>query len=674
MAQPQAKNASLLLLLITMCLWVGCRSSEMKDFSLDTIEAQSEARLKFLVDTSVTLPEITQYTSVRQQLDSLIYYAEWIKHYEEDIAFFYAQKAYDIATEKNLSFPRGVSAYQIGALKGRRALYGEDIEDALVDARISQRLIGDYNRSDWNMHIYLLMGFLLERQPDSDTARYYFNQALNQLEKLSLDSSIIYKNKALILHNLANSFSTQDSLLESNLYFQSDSLYQLINDIDDRKDLWLDWAVFYEYHHHFNKADSLYHLCLNIGQQKKDNDFLAATYQAMGDLYSTQFLATKNQLYLKKSIDALKKCISYESEKDFKYITYGTLGSIFQNSWAFDIDESHFDSAIHYYKLSIIKARKEGARRNLTWVSNNLSTLCEYETINCEKILGEKIVHFLNNNYMGLLDTLTKHSKAAFLRINKVEQRDIRINAANKRKNQFYIGIGIVGILGVIFLLLLQQQQNRRLTAEMEALRAQINPHFISNSLNAIESLVNLGNAKAAAKYLVHFSRLSRQILNGSRTATTSLAEELKTLSHFLALEQLRFRDKLNYEVVIDEAINQELVLIPAMILQPYVENAIWHGIKPKQTGGKISVKIHKIGKKLRCIIEDNGIGRTASDKLKKASILQHKSMGMKITEERLKGMGRIKGARIVIEDLTDELGNASGTRVILQLPYKFRK
>lgn len=674
MTRTPTKNALLLMLSITICLWVGCGSSEMKDFSLDTIEAQSEARLKFLADTSLTLPQIKQYTSTRQQLDSLLYYAEWVKNYKEDISLLYAQMGYDLATEENLNFSRAVSAYQLAIFKGLKALYGENIEGAMVDAKISQRLMDEYNRPDWNMHINNLIGSLFRRQYQMDTARYYFTQSLNQLDKLQLKPTIVIKNKAKILHYLGTTMSmSEDSLTISQLYAESDSLYETINEKEGRKELWVDWALLHYNNKKYTNADSLYNLCIKFGQEEQDIDILENINLNKGIMYYFQFSETENTEYFDKSIRALKTSLTYGREKKFQYLTYFTLGTNYHYSWAIDIDESHGDSAVQYYKMAIIKASQEGANRPLKTYCKNLVELCSYSTINCDSLIGQETVTFINSNYLTLLDTLTKHSKSAFQRINTVEQRDIRVNAENNRKNQLYFGLAILGAIGAIFLMLLQGQQNRRLKAEMKALRAQINPHFISNSLNAIESLVNLGNAKAAAKYLVHFSRLSRQILNGSRSATTSLSEELKTLKHFLALEQLRFRDKLTYETRVAEDINQELVLVPAMILQPYVENAIWHGIKPKQTGGKVLIQVQKVGKKLRCIVEDDGIGRAAADKMRKTSVLQHKSMGMQITEERLKGMGRIKGSQVKIEDLMDESGIPCGTRVILQFPYKLK-
>ena len=153
-----------------------------------------------------------------------------------------------------------------------------------------------------------------------------------------------------------------------------------------------------------------------------------------------------------------------------------------------------------------------------------------------------------------------------------------------------------MSIVLVIFLLqiILQIQQQKRLQARMETLRAQINPHFMSNSLNAIESLVNQDQKQAASKYLIHFSRLTRRLLNSSRNPQTSLKEELKTLEHFLALEQLRFRDKLQYDIMVASGLNPENIEVPAMILQPYVENAIWHGLMHKEGTGNILIELKK--------------------------------------------------------------------------------
>jgi len=245
------------------------------------------------------------------------------------------------------------------------------------------------------------------------------------------------------------------------------------------------------------------------------------------------------------------------------------------------------------------------------------------------------------------------------------------MNIFNSYMIQLYLGLGIIG---TIFFIHYQNKKNKHLQAKLKAMRVQINPHFVSNSLNAIESLINLGNSKAASKYLVHFSRFSRQILNSSKIATISLAQELKTLKHFLVLEQLRFREKLSYDIQVDSTINQDLVMVPAMILQPYVENAIRQGLQPKAAGGHILIKVSKRGKVLSYCIEDNGVGSVRSSEIRATSVLKDQSMGMQITEERLKAIVRIKGTEVVIQDLMDNKGQACGTRKLIRFPYKIKE
>ncbi|MEL7531685.1 MAG: histidine kinase, partial [Bacteroidota bacterium] len=188
--------------------------------------------------------------------------------------------------------------------------------------------------------------------------------------------------------------------------------------------------------------------------------------------------------------------------------------------------------------------------------------------------------------------------------------------------------------------------------------------------------LVNQDKKEAAAKYLIHFSRFSRKILNSSRSGFTSLANELETIEHFLALEQLRFRDKLHYHVFADESLDADQIEVPAMVIQPYVENAVLHGLKPKKQAGTLYIHVESQGKDLRIVIEDDGIGRQKSRELQSASVLQknRKSQGMQITAERIKSMGKVKGKHVEIIDLYDEDHRAEGTKVVLRMPLKQRK
>ena len=163
----------------------------------------------------------------------------------------------------------------------------------------------------------------------------------------------------------------------------------------------------------------------------------------------------------------------------------------------------------------------------------------------------------------------------------------------------------------------------------MQALRAQMNPHFISNSLNAIEELIHDKQAQKAADYLIEFSRLCRMVLNHSRYEEITLQEEIESLKYILSLEQLRLPDKLKYAIEVDPELESSHIRIPAMLIQPYVENAIWHGIYPKEGIGQVKVIIRKkSAQQLECIIEDDGVGRAKSLERKKTICFQPQILG----------------------------------------------
>lgn len=659
--------------LLVLLLLYGCGRYSGSDFEPNALRQLTEKELVIYADTSKVMERIHTMDNASEQVDSLLHFAEWVKNYDEEATLHYAQYAYDIATENNWNIPRGISANRLAWSKGKRAKYGEDVEDALVDAQISRRLLKDHEVPFWQVDLNNLLGYLYNRQGLTDSARYYFQLALEQVPTLKIEPELVQWNQAMIYHNLATTLESSDVLLKQNYYERSDSLFEVANNWENRTRLWLDWAFFYTLQHQqqaYEKADSLLHLCLAYGRANNDQNLLARAHYRRGYLYHKRFDKSDSLIHFTLAVEQLKK--SLEIPSDNTYRTYQKLGTVFQNSWAIDIDESHADSAIYYYKQALIGAREEGGIWLMKEISQELAYLYSYRDGLHQEALGEPIGPFLDENYRGVVDTITGYAKAAFRRINEVEQRDLRVSAAERRRSQMRIGLAALLAVGVLFVIFMQRLQNRRLRAEMSALRAQINPHFISNSLNAIEHLVNKGEARKASKYLVHFSRLTRQILNGSSNNVISLDQELKTLKHFLALEQLRFSDKLSFTIDCDPAIVKDEIAVPALILQPYIENAIIHGIKPKMEGGRIEVKVNRENQVLKFVIEDNGIGREAAQKRKEASVLQQqKSMGMEITQRRLKSLGKVKGPALQIEDLVDDQGNAAGTRVTLRLPLK---
>lgn len=203
------------------------------------------------------------------------------------------------------------------------------------------------------------------------------------------------------------------------------------------------------------------------------------------------------------------------------------------------------------------------------------------------------------------------------------------------------------------------------------ALKAQINPHFMSNCLTAIQHLIINGRVNEANHYLAKFSLLVRQVLNFSSKSLVTLNEELEITELNIDLEQLRFENKFEYEIEIEDSSKLNQALVPPLILQPIVENAIWHGLLPikKVRSGVLKIKISTKYEMLYIIIEDNGIGR--SSKMRVPGNIKE-SKGIQITRQRIQNLNNLyktANADLIYEDLKDDYGNSLGTRVIIVLP-----
>jgi len=219
---------------------------------------------------------------------------------------------------------------------------------------------------------------------------------------------------------------------------------------------------------------------------------------------------------------------------------------------------------------------------------------------------------------------------------------------------------------------LLEKQKLLAIKAELKALRAQMNPHFTFNTLSAIQTAVNNSDIVNASKYIGDFASLIRKVLENSKRAQIPLEEELDMLKLYIELEQLRFSSKFSYEIVVDEQLDVDFHQIPSMVIQPYVENAIIHGLAPLKNGnGKLIVDVVITNNAIHCTVEDNGIGREQAMEIKKRKGFAHNSMAMDITEDRMelfrKEMGEEFSVKII--DLEDDEHNSMGTKVELIFP-----
>jgi tetratricopeptide (TPR) repeat protein len=214
--------------------------------------------------------------------------------------------------------------------------------------------------------------------------------------------------------------------------------------------------------------------------------------------------------------------------------------------------------------------------------------------------------------------------------------------------------------------------QKKLADISMSALRSQMNPHFIFNCLNSIKYYTVQNDTIAAAEYLTKFSKLIRLVLENSRNDRITLSSELAALELYIQMEAMRFKDKLKYSISVEADVEADYFEIPPLLLQPFVENAIWHGLMHKEEGGKINVTVSTVsdGTALQIVISDNGIGRKKASEIKNRGLQKHKSYAMQATSERIALINQIYKSNAVIDvaDLVDDDQQATGTQITIQI------
>ncbi len=252
-------------------------------------------------------------------------------------------------------------------------------------------------------------------------------------------------------------------------------------------------------------------------------------------------------------------------------------------------------------------------------------------------------------------------------------RKEQKLKEESMQKQLILIYALVLGLLLVFVAsyLLYQSSRKRRLANQLlalKSLRSQMNPHFIFNALNSVNSFISQNDERSANKYLSEFSRLMRAVMENSQHDFVPLATELKILELYLSLEHFRFREKFDYSFQIDPAIDADAVQIPPMLIQPYIENAVWHGLRYKEEKGFLSVQVSQRAGQLVVRVEDNGIGRKKSQALKTANQKETVSTGLRNIENRLRIINDIHQTQlsVAMEDLNPQ--DETGTRVTITL------
>lgn len=580
--------------------------------------------------------------SIRKEIGDKRYIAESYNNigadYREQGKLEEAIKNYKLAFDllQEVGYMQGIVYYynNIGTAYHLQGKYAEALKMFLtalklnetLDRRVTADILGN-------------MGDLFSSQRQYNDALKYYRDALKVYSEVGDKSRIAmaYNN----IGKIDNEQGNYDQALKNFLF----SL-KIQNEIGDKKGSVYTYNYIgqvYMNQRNYQQALKSYFASLGMSEAIGAKELSAESFQKIGEIYSL----TGNYA---DAVIALNKAINKADEINYKKVlllSYASLADVYSRS-------HNFEKAYEYLKLNnIIKDSLFNTESSKQ--INEMKT--RYET---EK--KDKEIVLLNKDK----ELLSKDKEIQTIRIQK------------QRAALYYVITGF-GVLGIFILIYFRQyNQKRKLVflqqvAEMDAklLRAQMNPHFIFNSLNSIQSLILENETRLAREYLVTFSRLTRAILEQTRKQSVSLAEEISTLKMYLDLEKLRFNNKFNYTVELKNFTDTENVYLPPLLIQPFIENSVVHGIANKEGKGWITVEFRKEKDALVCIIEDDGIGREKSAEIKQAKEVRNNSVATQLARDRIVGIkrGGDNHTGIFITDLKNEDGNACGTRVEINIP-----
>lgn len=462
-------------------------------------------------------------------------------------------------------------------------------------------------------------------------------------------------------------------------------LYYLVGKYDSAIHYWQNWKEDYDTYYFGFKASGN-NLLGKIYLKKKNYDSAIAMFNSSLDLFK------KNGKYNSHFGYGLIRPLLFMGEAYAAKGDYKTAFSYASQGLDFAKQKNDKPGLVQGYEL---------VSRIYHHLGNNdraYSSLLQY--LNMKDSVQNKQFLWRLNNYKKAAEDEKKQARIQLLdKDNKL--KDAQLKQEVQQKNFLLILLSALGLAGIFVFrtvtlkrkneklkheqleneMKLQQLENEKQQAafqqqaselEMQALRAQMNPHFIFNCLSSINRIILKNESKTASDYLTRFSRLIRMVLINSQKSMITLEDELQTLRLYLDMERLRFKNAFDYSIIFTNAIDEGAVLIPPLLLQPFCENAVWHGLMHKEDHGHLNIELSMQDNVLNCIINDNGIGREKAAELKSKSAEKEKSLGLQITSQRLALLNQNKNVQTfyTIEDILDENKNIAGTKVVIKIAY----
>ncbi|MEO0527009.1 MAG: tetratricopeptide repeat protein [Bacteroidota bacterium] len=540
-------------------------------------------------------------------------------HTDPENAFVYVDEALDIATD--IGWAKG----RVGALRQKGNLYYvmADNLNAMEAFQQGLKIAQEANEKIYEASLYGNLGNIHADMKENEKALKNYNLYLSTARELGQKP-----DQVRALSNIGLIYNDQGEYDQGVLYLEQ---------------------------------------ALAIAKDEKNDYFIAAIINNIGLSYKYKKDYTTSLSHYKQAADLAKSTQN-------KYIEASALNSIGK----VNILLENFDMA----KAKSTEALKLAEEINaVEWQADAwevLSTAYEHEG-NSEKALAAY------KNYVRFRDSVLSEEKKAELTRKemqfRLEKQEADANAVIQQqrlvKNGVIIG-GVALLIASVFGYFLYKRRRDALEqkkaaefhskvaeTELKALRSQMNPHFIFNALNSISDYMAKNNVDIANTYLLKFAKLTRSILESSEKKWINLSEDLELMELYIQIEALRLKNKLSHTITVAQEIDAENTLVPPMLLQPFIENSIWHGIAAKEGKGHIAIGIRKEGDMVVCSVDDNGVGRKKTLNVK----TDYTSMGVKITESRLDIIGQLKKVKGSIAMFDKK----EGLLVELKLPLELR-
>jgi tetratricopeptide (TPR) repeat protein len=575
--------------------------------------------------------------------------------------------------------------------------YKRGIADALSNISYAAVLKGDNSEALQNYKIILKIeeeigdkklmattlnniGYIYQHFGDISVAVDYYMRGLKIQEEIGEKKQI-----AISLVNLGDIYDSQGEKQKAyECYQKAFEINELLNDPEGVCLSLNNLGIYYDDHGDRTRALWHYKKSLAIAEQYGLKSYIALSFSSIASLYKDQEEWENALSFYMKSLKIREEI----QQKSGLPITLSRISTIYMR-------QNRLFEAEKYGLKALVIAKELGDPDLISDASSTLSLIFKserkFEQAYSMHVLFKQMDDSIKNDRTKkeAIKNIFQYDFNKKETAIKAEQEKNEISHKSEVQKQKLItystaGIGGVVILSSIFTFFFykrkrdadQKQKETSLSlqvseTEMKALRSQMNPHFIFNALQSIQTFLLSHKSEEANLYLLKFSKLMRAVLENSQHSEVSLKEDLLALELYMQLESIRLTHPFTYQFHIDESVDTESDSIPPLILQPFVENAIWHGLQYKKEPGKIDIYISKKDNALYATVEDNGVGRDMSKQVAQPILLKKESIGLKLTEQRLKLFSEIKKikAEFRIIDLFTNENKPAGTKVELSLP-----